>query len=282
MHLGVPRAIADDVGSEVSDTISLLRITEKFNEILGDYVSNGEVDYSALKRSRKALDELLHDFATLSDKSFKGLSEQEQIAFLINAYNAITLKVIVDNYPIQASLIKSIAFPRNSIRQISGAWDSIKHPLLGEQMTLNHIEHELLRKEYQQAGVHMALVCAAVSCPSLRSEAYVGARLEEQLKDQAREFLSNSSKFLLDKEKNRIYLSSIFDWFGEDFIAAYQNSELLKGANLRNYSAKEKAILAYVASHLTETDAAYIRERQPEIEYLKYDWTLNEKANDDS
>lgn len=264
----------------LATAIPLAEITTHYGEILQAHVRDGLVDYAALRQRQDDLNSLITKFSYVSEASFAAWSEAEQIAFLINAYNALTLKVIVDHYPIEPGLLTSLAHPKNSIRQISGAWDSITHSLLGQQTTLDYIEHETLRKNYRKPGIHMALVCAAMSCPKLRSEPYVGERLDAQLSDQAKDFLNSSSTFRIDRDKKKIYLSKIFDWFADDFIPVYENKASFTRLTSSSYSYKEKAVLAYISEHLEDADAAFIAEHQPEIEYLDYDWSLNERVSE--
>jgi hypothetical protein len=232
----------------------------------------GMVDYKGLKANRKPLDNFLLSVSRLDLKLYEGWNDKEKIAFWINAYNALTLKAIIDHYPIQASLLKSFVYPKNSIRQIPGVWDKLTFAVMGRDMTLDGIEHETLRAKFNEPRIHVALVCAAMGCPPLRNEPYTGAKLDSQLDDQAAKFLKNPEKFRIDRNNKKVYLSPIFDWFGQDFVKTYGADKEFSG-----FSEKERAVLNFVGRHLAPADKAYFLKGGFSIEYLKYDWSLNEK-----
>jgi len=244
-----------------------------YADALRTYVNDrGMVNYAQLKTHSEKLDAFLQSIAGLDRKAYDGWSDTERIAFWINAYNACTLKAITDHYPIQSSFLAGLRYPKNSIRQISGVWDGLKFTVMGRPMTLDDIEHGVLRKDYHEPRIHMALVCAALGCPPLRNEPYTGERLSAQLDDQARRFLSNPAKFRIARDAGRVYLSSIFKWFGDDFIPRY-GVENAYG----DHSKKERAALHFIAGCLEKTDADYLAGGNYEVEYLDYDWSLNEQ-----
>ena len=246
---------------------------ENYAYVLKTYVDNtGMVNYKALKNNRNQLDSFVKSIDELSSSVFKAWEEKEQIAFWINAYNALTLKVIIDNYPIKSSFVTSLIYPKNSIRQISGVWDKITFQVMSAPMTLDEIEHEQLRKNYNEPGIHMALVCAAMSCPPLRNEPYSGEKLDNQLNSQTQRFLSDSDNFYLDKERKIFYLSSIFDWFGKDFIPSYNPS-----GKSGKFKAEELAVLNFISKNVDKDTEEYISKQDFKIEYIKYDWSLNEQ-----
>jgi hypothetical protein len=162
--------------------------------------------------------------------------------------------------------------PANSIRQIPEVWDRLKFKLLGGEKSLNQIENDMLRVWFNEPRIHMALVCAARSCPPLRNEPFEAARLDAQLKDQARRFLSAPSNLRIDRDKGKVHLSRIFNWFGEDFVPTFGTDEQYKGRK-----AAERAVLNFVAAYLKKGDRVFLREAGIEISYLPYDWSLNEK-----
>ncbi len=239
----------------------------------------GMVDYKELKSQRASLDVFCRLIADLERQEFGKWSRQEKIAFWTNVYNAVTLKAIIDNYPIKASLLKSLAYPKNSIRQIPGVWDKWQFLVMGQKMTLNQVEHSVLRKKFKDPRIHVALVCAAMSCPPLRNEPYVGKKLNKQFDAQSRKFLSNRSKFRIDRDAGKVYLAKIFQWFGQDFVEIYKPAEGFAG-----HSQAEKAVLNFVSKYLSGEDGEYLRAGKYKVLYLDYDWTLNEqkpkKAND--
>lgn len=244
-----------------------------YAEVLGQYVDDrGLVDYNALKANRATLDSFLDSMANLAPDEYEKWGKQQQIAFWINAYNSLTLRAIIDNYPIRSSFFASLRFPKNSIRQISGVWDELRFKVMGRDMTLDQIEHEVLRKQFEEPRIHMALVCAAMSCPPLRNEPYAGDRLDEQLADQSEKFLRRTNNFRVERtagRKGKVYLSSIFDWFGGDFVGHYPARGFTK-------SGAEGAVVDFVSRHVPESDREFLKTGDYSIRYTDYDWTLNE------
>ncbi len=246
---------------------------DDYARVLAQHVDDrGMVDYQALKANREPLDRFGRSLAGLERHEFRNWEPEEQIAFWINAYNALTLQVIIDNYPIKAGFFGSLRFPKNSIRQISGVWDEITFPVMGRQMTLEDIEHGTLRKDYDEPRIHLALVCAAMGCPKLRNEPYVGERLEEQLNDQGRHFVRQPDKFRIDRRRGRVHISPIFKWFGEDFVSRYAPS-----AGFRGHDREERAVLSFLSRYLEDADRRYLRTEDYDLKWLDYDWSLNEQ-----
>jgi hypothetical protein len=193
-----------------------------YGVVLKSYVDDrGLVNYKALKANRQGLDKFAASLAQLDPQVYDAWNEKEKIAFWINAYNALTLLAIINHYPIKASLLGSLRFPKNSIRQIPGVWDKLQFTVMGRKITLDGIEHEILRAKFNEPRIHMALVCAALGCVVLRDEPYTRDRLDEQLNDQTIRLIKDSRKFRIDREKPRVYLSPIFKWFGGDFVKTY-------------------------------------------------------------
>ena len=231
----------------------------------------GMVNYKKLNAEPQKLLAFTTKLRNLDRKDFDKWDDNTKIAFWLNAYNALTLKAIIDNYPIKSSFFKSRIYPKNSIRQIAGVWDKIKFKVMGQNLTLGHIEHKILRVKFDEPGIHMAMVCAAMGCPSLRNEPYIGDKLQEQLNDQARRFLANLEKFKIKRTDNRIYLSPIFKWFAADFIKKYGLKK-----NIGRHNKEKSAVLNFIASHLN-VQKDYVLAGKFKIKYLKYDWSLNEQ-----
>lgn len=241
--------------------------------VLKGYVDDtGMVDYRVLKANPEKLDSLLQSLSKLDPNAYGKWSEPRKVAFWLNAYNAFTLKAIIDNYPIKPSFFRSAVYPKNSIRQIAGVWDELTFNVMGQDLTLEYIEHEILRKQFSEPGIHMALVCAAMGCPSLRNEPYFGNRLCDQLDDQARKFLGDPQKFRIDRRKGVLYLSPIFKWFGKDFVDKYAAKKKHAGKG-----ESESAVLNFLTEHVDESEADLIASAKFKIKYLEYDWALNEQ-----
>ena len=221
-----------------------------FTSVLTNYVKDARVDYAALKAQPQDLTRYLDQVAAVSKAEFKKWSEPEQIAFLANAYNAYTLRLIIDHYPLKS--IKDIG------SFINGPWDQPVVKLFGETITLNTLEHKILRVDYAEPRLHFALVCAAKGCPPLRNEAYVGVRLNEQLNDQGKQFLAETAKNRVEAAEHTVYLSPIFKWYAGDF------------------EKKSGSVLAALKPYWPAKPVAGYEEF--EIRYTGYDWSLNEQS----
>lgn len=256
----------------VAEENSEIAFYEQYNRVLHNYVdTEGLVRYKALKENRQNLDTFVKQMATLSPQEFDTWSEQRKIAFWNNAYNALTLKAIIDHYPIQSSFVGSFTYPKNSIRQIPGVWKKLEHTVMGQKMTLDHIEHGILRKEFKEPRIHVALVCAAISCPPLRNEAFVTDSLDDQLKDQTKKFLARQSNFRVDMNKKAVFVSAIFDWFKDDFVTIYGDGKEIPGLN-----AAESAVIFFISTyHPQHKD--FLLAGNYSLSFSEYDWTLNEK-----
>jgi len=235
---------------------------------------NAMINYRKLKAQPQQLKAFVSALGKLDRSRYDKWSKKDKIAFWLNAYNGLTLKVIIDNYPIKSSFLKSRIYPKNSIRQISGVWDKITFRVMGRNLTLEHIEHKILRANYNEPGIHMAMVCAAMGCPPLRNEPYTGAKLDEQLDDQTRRFLGHSAKFKINRGEGRLYLSPIFKWFAADFVKKYA-----PGKNIGRHNKEMSSVLNYIAPFLSEMKKKYVLAGKYKIKYLDYDWSLNEQGN---
>lgn len=215
---------------------------------LARHVREGRVDYAALKARPAELDRYLGSMAAVSKAEFDRWAEPERLAFLINAYNAWTLRLILDHHPVQS--IKDIG------SFLRGPWDIPLVKLFGGTTTLNTLEHDIIRKEFAEPRIHFALVCAAKGCPVLRSEAYTGEKLEGQLTDQTRLFLATPEKNRVDAAGRVVYLSPIFKWYGGDF------------------EAKSGSVLAFLQPHWPG-GAGPVDSDGYKIRHTDYDWSLN-------
>ncbi len=246
---------------------------DDYAAVLKDHVDDaGMVDYKKLKAAPQKLNAFVAAMSKVQPNSYDGWNKKEQIVLWLNAYNALTLKAIVDNYPIKSSFFRSRIYPKNSIRQIPGVWSKIKFNVMGRDLTLGHIEHEILRKKFNEPRIHMAMVCAAMGCPPLLNKPYTAQKLNEPLDDQTRRFLANPAKFRIDRNAGVVYLSPIFKWFKGDFVNKYSPDK-----NISNHSKEISAVLNFIAGHLEKPDRDYLLASNFKIKYLKYDWSLNEQ-----
>jgi len=235
---------------------------EDYGTVLRTYVNaDGLVDYPALQANPQVLKDFIAQLGAVSPDTYAAWSENEKIAFLINAYNAITLESIINQNPL-----------KGSIKDIFGVWNFNKHTVTGRSLTLDNIEHDILRKNFQEPRIHAALVCAAISCPPLRQEPYTGENLDEQLDDQVRKWLSSSKGLQIDRTQNRVAISSIFDWFGEDWQTQYTTEGKFTG------STKERATLNFISNYVNSEDKEYLEQGNYKLNYLNYDWSLNRQS----
>lgn len=228
-----------------------------FSELLSQYVSNGRVDYEHLRNDERLNKYLLEIAGTDPDTITE---RNDRFAFWINAYNAYTLKIICDNYPLES--INDLSFGGRIIGHLLSktVWDNEFAVVNDKAYTLNEIEHDIIRPRFRDARAHFALVCASRSCPPLRSEAYEGYKLDTQLDNQGTIFFSQTTKNYFDEHDRKAYLSPILDWFSNDF------------------GESDREILLYVTGFLSEHLARSI-EHNPddwEIEYRSFDWKLND------
>lgn len=172
-------------------------------------------------------------------------TENEKLAYWINAYNAFTIELIIDNYPLES--IKELG---GKLFKINTAWDIKFIKIEGRKYDLNNIEHGIIRKDFDEPRIHFAVNCASVSCPKLRNEAYVGSRLDEQLDDQVRSFINDSTRNVIGTETAK--LSKLFRWFKGDFTKEMTLNEFIN---------------QYADIKLTD---------DTEIDYFDYNWNLNE------
>ncbi|MEP4079109.1 DUF547 domain-containing protein [Haloferula sp.] len=222
----------------------------QLNGVLKKYVANKKADYAGLKKDQGALDSYLSSVAGVSKSEFKGWSDKQELAFLINVYNAATLKLVVDHYP-----VKSI----KKIGGFKGPWKQEVVQLFGKKFTLDQIEHEMIRVDYDDPRAHFAINCASGGCPSLRSEAYRAEKLDTQLHQQGQIFFGDASKNRVDESAGRLYLSPIFEWFKEDFVK------------------KSGSVEKFIAPFLPEAQRSAVLSGKLKIVYTDYDWKLNQK-----
>lgn len=246
---GPPSVVMAEVYAESPPGSVVIFDHTPLDDVLRTYVdADGWVDYRALAADPTQLDAYI---GTLADAPFDALGRDGKLAFLINAYNAFTLRLILDHYPV------------DSIKDIPDAerWDAVRWELAGKAYSLNQIEHELIRPKFKEPRIHFALVCAAYSCPKLRNEAYTCEGLEAQLADQTVYTHTHDRWVQFDQAGNTLHLTALYDWYGGDFRSVADS------------------VLDYVARQVPAVHAAIDAGQTPEIRWLDYDWKLNDIAN---
>ncbi|CCH02979.1 hypothetical protein FAES_4980 [Fibrella aestuarina BUZ 2] len=220
-----------------------------FDKLLKEHVNGtGMVDYKGFAKDKAQLKSYLDLLSKNAPAS--NWSKDEKLTYWINAYNAYTIQLILDHYPVKS--IKDIG-AKIKIPFVNTPWDVKFIKIGGETYDLNNLEHGIIRKQFDEPRIHFALVCAAKSCPRLRNEAYEPSRLDAQLDDQASDFINNPGKNSITAKQAS--LSKIFDWYGGDF------------KKMKNMTVPQ-VINKYSKTKITD---------DTKISYQTYDWGLNEQ-----
>jgi hypothetical protein len=222
-----------------------------YDALLHRYALPTGVDYRSWSRSKEDLATLRSYLASLERQAPSRLERSEALAYWINLYNAATLNLILEHYPI--ATIKDIG------TALSSPWKKRLVTVEGKQLSLNEIENEIIRPSFLEPRIHFALNCAARSCPPLRTEAYVGMQLETQLEEQTIAFVGDAKMNYVD-DKGLLHLSKIFDWYAKDFEEA-------KGS-----------AVAFVRPYISALQAYTATGKTPPVKFEDYDWSLNEAA----
>jgi len=235
----------------------------RWNELLKQHVewnaagTATSVDYSGFSKDRTLLNGYLNSLSSVSKQEYSKWTLNEQQAFLINAYNAYTVELVLTRYP-RLSSIKEVG------GIFSSPWKQNFFTLLGEKRSLDNVEHTLLRgdKRFREPRIHFAVNCASIGCPALRDEAYTGAKLGIQFEDQTVRFLSDKTRNRFNLKTGHYNVSRIFDWYGDDFD---RHGAGVK-AFLVSYSGK---------TGLSRAEVAFIKNESFKLAFLDYDWSLN-------
>lgn len=232
-----------------------------FDLLLTTFVGrDGWVDYDGLKKERARLDQYLAILANAKPQEFP--NNAERLAFWINAYNAHTLADVLDH----------VYGKHKSVKDVEKEFFKTRtHNVAGEQLTLDQIEQK--GRDLKDPRIHFAVNCASASCPKLQKRAYNGPELEAQLSRVAREFLADPSRGLnYQPSENTAYLSPIFKWYAADFTN--ENSVV---ARVKAEASGEE-LLEVVKKFIPTDVAQFFNEKKPKVDYLTYDWSLNDKA----
>jgi hypothetical protein len=227
-----------------------------WTDVLKVCVRDGGFDYAKLKQDRTSLDAYLAALHAVTPAELAGWDEKQRFAFWINAYNAHCIQKVVDEYPLKSIKKLSGAFGLNSVFDQEFIPMKAHHPDEGDELSLNDIEHKILRAKFKDARVHAAINCASKSCPPLRAEAFMAERLDAQLDEQMKAFVNDPARNKLDPARKELELSEIFKWFAEDF------------------ERDAKTVQGYLIRFAPPEKADFIRGAR--IRYLDYDWDLND------
>ena len=219
-----------------------------FDQVLQEHIdAEGRVNYAKLKANPEKLEKYLDLLAVANPVE---LSYNAQLAFWINAYNALVIKGVIDHYPTTSV---------RKIKWFGGFFYRLKFQIAGETYTLNQIEHGIIRTEFVDPRVHFVLVCASTSCPPIENSAFSAEDIEERLETATFNFIQDPENIRLDRAKRRIYLSKIFKWYKTDFNEGYDG------------------VADFLADYLPAEDTDFVLAEDVKFHYLDYDWTLNDQ-----
>ena len=220
-----------------------------FDQVLKTYVNNqGLVDYNGIAGDQS----FKRYMESLKTAQADSMSSDGQLAFWINAYNAVTIDKVIKWKP------------KKSVREtfVPGVWSGTKffttreHTLAGKRYSPDDIEHEILRKQFKDPRIHFAIICASSSCPPLPRFAYTGDNVQAKLEEETRKYINSERGTQIDSAKNALYLSKLFDWFAGDF------------------ESKSGSVQNFMKPYLNER-ALIFWAKGPKIKYIHYDWALN-------
>jgi hypothetical protein len=211
----------------------------------------GLVDYNSIASDR-GFSEYMQSLQTAKVEEF---SRDGQLAFWINAYNAVTIDKVIKTKP------------KKSVREtfVPGVWTGTKfftsreHIVAGETLSQDDIEHEILRKQFKEPRIHFAIICASMGCPPLPRIAYTEENVQARLEEETRKYVNSPRGTRIDRAENTLFLSKLFDWFATDFIE------------------KSGSVSAFMRPYLNDEVRTFL-ERDPMISYLDYNWALNAQA----
>jgi hypothetical protein len=239
-----------------------------FDQILDLNVRDGMVYYRALQSQRGRLDQYVASLNVPAD-TYAGWSRPQQMAFWVNAYNAIVLQTVVSQYPIRG---KSAEYPAGSIRLIPGAFEKTKHRVAGRSLTLDEIEKTVL-PEFKEPRLFLALGRGAVGSGRLRSEAYSADRLPQQLDAVAVDFMTHERMIKIDRGEGTISVTPILSWREAEFAAAYDPGA---SGTFAQRSPIERAIVAFITPRLLPLEKEFIQKNAFRVVFHAFDWRLND------
>ena len=219
-----------------------------FDQVLQEHVNAaGQVNYTKLKANPEKLEKYLDLLAVAKPTE---LSYNAQLAFWVNAYNALVIKGVIDHYPTTSV---------RKVKWFGGFFYRLKFQVAGKTYTLNQIEHDIIRTEFVDPRVHFVLVCASTSCPPIENRAFSAEDIEERLETATLNFINKPEHVKLDRAEHRVYPSKIFKWYENDFYEGYDG------------------VADFLADYLPPEDTDFVSAADVEFHYLDYDWTLNDQ-----
>lgn len=226
------------------------------DRVLSAFVDDaGNVDYAGLKADRAELDAYVDSLAAVSPDSDPDRfpTREARLAYWINAYNALVLRGVIDAYPVRSV---------KDIKMLSGFFNRTWFTVGGESLTLNGIEHDVIRDRFDEPRIHAAINCASVGCPVLERTAFFPETLDARLETVMRKFLNEDRNVTVDADRRTVTLSKILDWFESDFTDWYESK----------FNVDDAHILDYVALY---REGPF--DKTWKVKHHDYDWTLNDR-----
>jgi hypothetical protein len=251
---------------------------QAYADLLQHYVrKDGSVDYGFLHRRRLELQQLLMELDELDPNAYAAWPDQEKLAFWINAYNLKMLDIITRNYPIQSSWWLRLTWPPSDIRHITGIWTDYKFIVMDEESTLAEVERRFFHRAFGDPRVYLAIAYASRSGPPLRNHPYQGQDLDQQLDEQVRAFLTSPQGLRIDRHAMAVHLSAIFKptWRGKEFLPRFGTDKKFKDRD-----PETRAVLSFLTNYLSREDAYFLETENYAIEYMPYDWRLNDTSRE--
>ena len=250
---------------------------DKFIGIFNEFVNDkGMVDYKGLKREGIKLRVLLEEFNNLDPNEYWSWPEEDRIAFWINVYNLHKLNIVSLNYPIQSSSrFLRVLWGPNDLRHIESKISIYKFLVMDEEFAFKKVENRFFRDRFADPRILLALTDACLSSPPLRNEPYYGYKLDEQLDDQVKRFLSEPIAFRIDRQRQRLYLSAVFEAgrYGRQFLEKFAIDRKFK-----DHPPVTRSVLNFITNYVSERDASFLEVGSYSVKFMSYDW----KINDDS
>ncbi|MBK7878485.1 MAG: DUF547 domain-containing protein [Planctomycetes bacterium] len=257
LFVSTPDPVTAPPAASAAVTLAFDHTHAAWTELLRNRFTSTGFDYASLLKDSKPVDDYLAALAAVDAADFATWKREQQLAFWINAYNAYTLKRVLQSYPFEK--VNELGADKK------GPWDERFIPLgklapdlKQEKLTLNELENKILRPKFKDARIHAAINCAAESCPPLRPEAFVAERLDRQLDIQVLKWLGNPAFNRIDAAKNELQLSALFDWYKKDFVDEAGSVE------------------AWIAKHGPKETVAWLEKaKDVKTTYFDYSWKLN-------
>ena len=251
---------------------------DRYAEILATYIrEDGLVDYGDLRRRRLEIKPVLTQLDELDPNVYQGWSRAEKLAFWINVYNLKMLDIIARNYPIESSWWLRLTWPPSDIRHIKGIWTDYKFLVMDEEFTLAEVEQRLFRRTFDRpsTSLYLAITYASQSSPPLRVRPYRGEDLDAQLDAQVKAFLASSRGLQIDRRNGVVRLSALFKpgWRGKEFVGRYGTDKKFKSRD-----PETRAVLNFLTNYLSREDVEFLEVENYSLEYLNFDWQLNDTS----